>query len=219
MSKRNLLIVGGVVVLLLVVGFLLFGRKSMTPSLSGDATPKQSAGNEDKSGSSLFTKAQEIKDAITGGQKLKCSYKITEGEGAGTESVYYVQGKKFRSSFTADGETFNSVSDGEVVYSWSTKTNQGTKMNITCMEDLAKSAPQTQGTANDQFDYEAPEEFVDDQSDIRCESVSDVDFSVPSNINFTDACAEMKKVFESLSKYKDQIPRDVNIPEGVIPTY
>ncbi|TAK95857.1 hypothetical protein EPO05_03095 [Patescibacteria group bacterium] len=217
MSKRNLVVVAVVVVaFLLIVGFLLMGKKSLAPSVPGDASSKQTTGKESQSGSSLFTKAQEIKDAITGGQKLKCSYKITDGQGAGTESVYYVQGKKFRSSFAANGETFNSVSDGEVVYSWSSKTKQGSKMNIACMEDLAKSVPQAQ---SDQVNYEAPEDFVDSQNNISCESTSDIDFSVPSDVKFTDACAEMKKVFESMSKYRDQIPQDVTIPEGVLPSY
>ena len=147
---------------------------------------------------------------MLGGKTMECTF-AQKGIGAGqVEMKMQSQGKKFRSSYTANGETFVSVSDGEVIYAWSTKNNTGTKMDIACMKSLADSIPQAKNAVGDQANPKDPEALVDEKPDMHCTPIASVDFSVPSDVKFTDTCAQMKKAFESMKNLN--LPQGVNIP-------
>jgi hypothetical protein len=155
-----------------------------------------------------------IKDAIGMGKKMKCTYTLKTGNETDT-FVTYVEGKKYKSESEFGGKIQYSVSDGEVVYSWNNKDKNGTKMDIKCLEDLKKpDENNTSNTTDLTKSITDPEEQFDDAMDTKCESVSSIDFSIPSDVAFKDQCEELKRMMESLDKLKSQMP---NIPSGNIP--
>jgi len=207
------LIAGVVVVLVLAGGFIfLKGGKKTAEAPSGEKKTEQAVVSKDD-GNLLLDTADKIKAAMLGGKKMECVFKQDMGDKKQIEMKMQSQGKKFRTSYTvANGETFNSVSDGEVIYSWSTKTTEGQKMDLKCMEDLSKGVPQADSATGDKIDYKDSETLVDEQPDMNCSSTADIDFSVPSDVKFTDTCAEMKKVFDSMKDWNVNLPQGVNIP-------
>ena len=52
------------------------------------------------------------------------------------------------------------------------------------------------------------EEFFENSTDVSCEPYSGADFSVPSDIVFTDQCEMLKNMLKN-------IPAGANIPKGV----
>lgn len=213
--KKNL-IIGAVVLILLLVGGFVFlkGGKKTAEAPAGENKTGQSVASKDD-GNGLLDTAEKIKNAMLGGKKMECTFK-QKGMGAGDKEVemkMQSQGKKFRTAYTvANGETFVSVSDGDVIYSWSSKTTEGQKMDLKCMEDLSKGLPQVGDTAGDKIDYKAPEELVSEEPDMKCSPISAIDFSIPGDVKFTDTCAEMKKVFDSMKDLNVNLPQGVGFP-------
>lgn len=176
------------------------GQKEQSPP-SDNQMQNQETQGPDQSKKSLagqvINSAEAVKNAILGGQKLECTYKMKNGNSMG-EIKGYIDGKKYKSSFEMNGEKYISIMDGEMMYSWSEKTKQGTKMNIQCMQDLGKSLPQN----DSQNSYKSSEDMADNMMDISCQPSSSVDFSVPSDVTFTDTCEQMKKTMEQLQNMK-----------------
>lgn len=175
-------------------------------NLAGETAPIKDDGNL------ILDTADKIKEAMLGGKKMECSFKETAADGASAEMKMQSQGKKFRSSYVVNGETFISVSDGEVVYAWSSKTKEGTKMDIKCMEDLAKTVPQAKDAAGDKIESQDPETLVENTPGMNCVPVSEIDFSIPASVNFVDTCEQLKKVFESMKGLNANIPKGVGLP-------
>lgn len=213
--KKNLIIaiVAVVAVALLAGGFLFWrGGEKTSDVPSGAKKTEQAADSQDDEGGLLDT-AEKIKNAMLGGKKMECVFKDDAGDGKQVEMKLQSQGEKFRSSYTVNGEEFVSVSDGSVVYSWSSKTKEGQKMDLKCMEDLSEDTPQAQETAENQIDYTEPEDLVDEQPDMKCSPILSIDLSVPEDVKFSDTCAEMKKLFESMNDLNVNLPQGVNIPQ------
>lgn len=175
-------------------------------NLAGETAPTKNDGN------SILDTADKIKAAMLGGKKMECSFKETAADGTSTEMKMQSQGKKFRSSYAVNDETFTSVSDGETIYAWSSKTKEGTKMDIKCMEDLAKTVPQAKDAAGDKIESQDPENLVENTPGMNCVPVSDIDFSVPTSVKFVDTCEQLKKVFESMKDLNVNIPKGVGLP-------
>lgn len=211
---KKVLIVGIIVVFFLLAGGFLFlkdGKKTVEAPSEEKKTEKAVVSNDD--GNGILNTAEKIKNAMLGGKKMECTFQEDLGDKKQIEMKMQSQGKKFRTFYVvASGEVFNSVSDGEVIYSWSSKNTEGQKMDLKCMEDLSKSFPQVGGTTGDKIDYKDPEEIVSEQPDMNCSPVSDIDFSIPGDVKFTDTCAEMKKVFDSMKDLNVNLPQGVNIP-------
>ena len=214
--KKNLIIGAVVLVLLILVGGLVFlkGGKKTAEAPKGEVKTEKTAESKDD-GNLILDTAEKIKNAIAGGKKMECTFKEDLGDGKQTEMKMQSQGEKFRSSYAVKDETFVSVSDGETIYSWSSKTKEGTKMDLKCMDDLSKDVPQVKDDAvDDKIDFTEPETLVDEQPDMKCSPILSIDLSVPSDVKFTDTCAEMKKVFESMKDLNVNLPQGINIPQS-----
>lgn len=192
----------------------LSGCGRTSTETSGDATldvqQEVQQPTETKSGT-VFTAMDEIKDAMMRGKKLQCTYKMKGADNKQLSEVkFYSQGQKYKSSFEINGDTQNSISDGDVVYNWSEKTKKGTKLDLKCLEeatrDLPDSVPATGETTR------SAEEVINDGMDTTCETVSSIDFSIPKDVVFTDSCEDMKKSMEALKDLNVSIPRGVTIP-------
>jgi hypothetical protein len=156
-----------------------------------------------------------IKDAMGLGKKMKCSYTMETGEGKDTYTTY-VDGKKYKSESEFEGKMQYSVFDGEIIYSWNNKEKKGTKMSSKCLEDLNKSTEEDKPEKVAAPEAAEPtDENFEDAMDVKCEDVSSIDFSIPSDVVFTDQCEEMKKMMESLKQYQNQA--QTQIPAGTLP--
>lgn len=170
-------------------------------------TPKQQEKSESKIGG-----ISDWLSSLAGGKALTCTYKFdASGKDKDAEVKVSMMGKKYRSEFEVGGMKFASVFDGTTLYSWSDIQKQGTKMDMNCMEQLKTQAPQG-GDQNKQYE-KSPEDFLKNQPNIQCEPSSGAtDFSVPSDVQFTDSCAMMQKSLEMMQQYKDKIPG--GLPQG-----
>lgn len=200
--KKTLILFSALALVLILAGC---AKKSET------SQSQPASNNQQSEGSSVIS---SIKDAIGMGKKMKCTYSVKVGTETDTY-VTYVEGEKYKSESVFDGKTQFSVSDGKTIYSWNDKDKNGTKMDIKCIDDLKKpQEAEPSKTAEIPNSVTSPEEQSDNATDTKCESVSSIDFSVPTDITFKDQCEELKKMMESLDKLKSQMP---SVPQGSIP--
>ena len=212
--KRYLL--PGVIVILLLIGAVVYFRGG-SPQVA-PAETKTPALNEqtsaDKGAATDSPTINSIKDALSLGKKMQCTYADASG-GKPVQSTMTIDGKRFRVAMdTPEGKSFV-VSDGETQYFWTEKDKKGFKMNQTCLADVQKSLPESmQGNAS----ASAPEDVTkgfDTAQDVHCQPVAAVDTSVPADVAFTDQCAMMKQSLDALKGM--QIPKNVNVPNMPVP--
>lgn len=156
--------------------------------------------SEESSGGAILNTVEKVKNAMIGGKKLECTYKIKGGEGEeGMSDIkFYSEGKKYKSAYTFNGETTYSISDGETMYSWSEKIKQGTKIAFKCFEEMAKDFPQGEDGNKNQPDLKSSEEAIEGAIGISCQPTGSIDFSLPGDVTFTDTCEQMKKSLEMI---------------------
>ncbi|HPN96566.1 MAG TPA: hypothetical protein PLK35_02255 [Candidatus Moranbacteria bacterium] len=181
----------------MLAGLVLSGCGQKTPSeIQVPDTQKESVTPESNNDTGIVT---SIKDAMGLNRTMECTYSIKNE----MEAKSYVQGNKIK-SFTDIGGVKNiTLFDGETFYMWIENKSEGTKMTKTCMEEMAKDLPKPSGenTASP-ADLKDIQEGYKDAMNVKCQSASDVDFSVPSNIVFADQCEMMKAMMKGLSNMK-----------------
>lgn len=174
MPKKNLLIAGAVVVLLIigVVGFMLM-KKPSTNSASEMTTPKDTA----QGAGGVSTTKESIRSLFSAGKNVTCTFTYADNSTSGT---IYVADKKIRSDFTikdASGKMTEShmIQDGDTGYFWT--GTQGTKMKI----DTSVKASPAAGSAQQGAD-------LDKQQDMKCSSwsIDGSKFTVPTDVKFMD---------------------------------
>lgn len=145
----------------------------------------------------------KLKSAISSGKKMKCTYKISDTDGE-MEITTYMQGDKYKTEADFGQMKTVSVFDGDGMYSWSVGEKTGTKMTMDCMKSLSADIPEEKTTQDNVPKDE--EEFVDsleDAKNLKCESFDDVDFEIPSDVEFADQCEMLKsqqKLMEGFNK-------------------
>lgn len=145
----------------------------------------------------------KLKSSLTSGKKMKCVYKI-ESDGNATEIISYMQGEKYRSEIAMGAIKTKSIFDGDVMYSWVEGQKQGMKMTMDCMESLGNEL-NTPEDKNEEVLPKEGDEFVEslkDAKNLSCEDADDIDFSIPSDVEFTDQCEMLKSQQELLEKFK-----------------
>jgi hypothetical protein len=207
-----------ILTLVLTVSFLAgCGKKAVENQNQNQNQTTVANGNNGNSGENgkLETAINTVKDAISSGKKMKCTYTMDiNGQVLETES--YVDGKNHKSITTINGEKNYSVFDGDMIYTWSDKDMKGTKMSMKCMEDLkTKTEENPQASPSTLENIKANQEDFEDAMNVKCDPVGSVDLAVPSGIEFTDTCEMMKNSLEMMNKYKNQMP--TQIPPGAIP--
>jgi len=140
-----------------------------------------------------------LKNALTLGQSVKCSY--TDDNGSSVTTL--VKGNKYKVVGITMGEDNGNggmVSDGQFMYSWDDKTKQGTKFDITAMQELSQE-PQSTTSPESAFDFQKWADETDDKFKVDCQPavVTDAEFTPPSDITFQDMTQFMQQMGE-LSK-------------------
>jgi hypothetical protein len=148
-----------------------------------------------------------IKDAMGLGQKMKCTYRYTFGDQT-DESVAYVDGKKYKSSYEMGNQKTNSYFDGEMSYTWTEGQKTGTKISMACLKEIGEKYKNEEQNQN-QNQYKAGEDAFENTTNTKCELTNE-DVSLPSGITFTDQCEQMKAQMEGLQemmkKYQNANP-------------
>lgn len=184
-------------------------QKSSTDAGANNAnTPK----TEQKSAASDVISS--IADAMKSGKAMKCDYSIKDKDGNETKMSAYVDGKKYKSDFAAAGKITHMVFDGDATYSWREGENKGMKMTVACAEDLAKNAPKPASSAdqNTPAPNENPDNHFDGATNVSCSPDKNVDFSIPSDVTFTDQCEMMKNLQKNMPTLPSGVP--TSMPGG-----
>jgi len=159
-----------------------------------------------------------IKDAMASGKAMKCSYTIKNKEGGDIVSTMYVDGKKYAGTTNVAGIVQHMVFDETAMYSWSEGQKTGMKMATACSEELAAKAPKSQNDNAPTPQSTDPAKTFDNALDVKCEPSTGGDFTVPSDIKFTDQCEMMKNLQKNIPNMTD-LPKGMptNLPDGVTP--
>lgn len=186
-------------VLLLLAFFLAAG---FSCGKSEEAkTEEGTSALEDSDGSLIG----DFKDALKLKKKMMCTYKVSD-QGQAYEHTSYVEGEKYRTEYSAAGVDYTSIFDGKTMYTWDENTKQGTKMDMTCLEDLQAVTEDESADEADYEEYQSSEDMLNTGLNVSCRQVSAIDFSVPKDVQFVDQCALLKQQMESLENLQEQLP-------------
>ncbi|MFC1645422.1 hypothetical protein ACFL08_05340 [Patescibacteria group bacterium] len=184
--------------------FLILGIMFLVVALSGCFKKSQQEHQQEQDQEKTSQQEQrmdgfgmsDLADMMSGGKKIKCIYRVKSGDDFGVTT--YVDGKKYRTESMMNNVKYNSVFDGENMYSWMNGQKNGMKMNIECMKDF--EMPEGVESQENMEIEENPVDMFDNKIDLNCMEVSKVDFSVPSDVEFTDQCEMMKNQMKMMQK-------------------
>jgi hypothetical protein len=150
--------------------------------------------NEEKSTGEI-SMVDKLKNAISSGKKMKCTYKMNE-EGGAAEVITYMHGDKYKSEVITGQMKTVAVFDGEAMYSWVIGQKIGTKMTMDCIDSLdvkgetsAEAIPEGTPKGEDEDKFM---ETLSDAQNLSCEDAGEIDFSIPSDVSFSDQCEMLK---------------------------
>ncbi len=138
-----------------------------------------------------------IKDAMGLGEKMKCTYRYTIANQT-DESVVYIEGKKYKSSYDMGGQKSNNFFDGETSYTWNEGAKTGTKISMGCLKEIGDKYKNEEQNQN-QNQLKSGEEAFKNAVDTKCEPTNE-DISLPGGITFTDQCEQMKTQMQALDE-------------------
>lgn len=203
-----------VIAVLLIGGFLYWNSQQDGPAGMGNTDDGMAVVPGEMLGTAKEEKSMvsSIKDAMGLGQKMQCTYTMSEGEKA-FESKVMVDGEKYASTTTIDNMTVYGVFDGENQYSWTSAAKTGMKMSKACLEKMRTTA---QGMAKPVETSAATpqdmEKAFDMAKNVKCEPVSGADFTIPKDVTFTDQCAMMEQSMKMMEEMKDKLPAGMTMP-------
>ena len=160
---------------------------------------------------SMGSAINNIKDAIGSGQKMKCTYTIRQNAQE-YKSEAFIDGKKYKSVSTVDGHTSNAIFDGKETYAWTDDAAKGMKINEECAQQNQIENQEQNEMA--QGDVQTNGDPFDGAVDVKCEKVDSIDFSVPSDVEFTDQCEMLKLQQQQMEQLKGNLPEGFEMPEG-----
>lgn len=198
-----------VATVLLVGGFLYWNSQSKPAATEAVTAPEDATPSAMKEGGVVSS----IKEAMGLGQKMQCTYSMTEG-GKAFESKVVVDGEKYASTTTIDAMTVYGVFDGEDQYSWTSGSQTGMKMSKACLAKLQESAKDLP-TSTETQSATAPQDIekaFDLAKNVKCEAASGADFTIPKDVTFTDQCAMMEQSLKMMEDMKSQMPSTKTMP-------
>ena len=162
--------------------------------------------NDVDKGNNTGSVAESLKDMVGMGKKMMCVSTID-----GTETKTYIEGKKYKATITSKEIEMMSIFDGETFYSWDSKTKAGTKMTMTCMEELGKNIPKTATGANDNSEVASTDKLIESEDGKNCSETSEtVDFNIPTDVNFVDQCLMLQNMTKNMPK--GELPAGFEMP-------
>ena len=192
---------------LILVSSLIFSACGNSATNTSNTTSNTSASKQQQSS------PKSLRDLLSLGVAQKCTWTSTQ-DGKESSGEVVVNGSKFKQTFSyKDPEngsvTENAISDGQWIYTWNNiNPGVGTKINLSSFNQTPSEGPSQDSPvtteSKDDFDF-------DNQIDYKCSptTITDSDFTLPSNIKFTDLTQmmqDLQKEFTNLDldKFKDQ---------------
>jgi len=178
--------------LTVLVSAALLSACGSSASTSNSQTPTKAETAQTK------TVTQSLKNIISAGTAQKCTWSTKDTTGEVIEGTILTDGKKFKQTtiMSIGGKSTQStvINDGEYLYTW-TDEGSGTGFKVKMSDTAAVKNPAGVGQPTQTVD-------MDKQTNYNCSpaTVSDADFSIPSDIKFVD----MANLQDSL--------KDINIP-------
>ncbi len=161
-----------------------------------------------------------IKDAMGLGKTMRCTYRIKDQNGESTVTTY-VDGKKYATEMNIAGNKQRMVYNEEAMYTWQEGQKQGMKMTKACTEEMDANIPEDSESNEDIPEIDAEDAF-DGAMDVKCEEVSNADFSIPNDVEFQDQCEMLKGIMKGLPQNMggqngvggpNGIPGGINMPK------
>ncbi len=140
-----------------------------------------------------------MKDAMLAGKTMKCDYTIKGADGKELTTSSYVNGKKYMTSMAVAGNIQHMIFDETAMYSWTEGQKQGTKMTMACTQELAKNLPPKADAAVPAPDPTGEKTFAS-ATNVSCTPANNVDFSIPTEVTFSDQCEMMKNLTKNIPK-------------------
>lgn len=184
--------------------------KNKQDAVDMDNLPGEEPSQKEESGSGSVISS--FKDAVGSGKKMKCTYTVRQ-EGDEFQSEAFVEGEKYKSTSTFNGKGVYTIFDGKATYTWSNDSKQGMKMDAACIEELQSQTPDQEEITEGEI--HRGEDAFGGAVDVKCEKVSSIDFSIPTNIEFTDQCELMKNQQKQMEELQKNLPQGFELPEGV----
>lgn len=151
------------------------------------------------------TVAGTIKDLMSLGQAVKCTFENPDGQGKGT---VFAQGSKAKTEMEIDMDgqkiSMNTLVDGDWIYQWGNSMMGNTKMNIKEMEKLSDQyqegnqewnpEPEQSQSYNQELNYNCSPWGVDDSV-----------FNLPAGVEFTDTTKQITKMVDDTQNMKQDL--------------
>lgn len=194
-------------------GMVLAGALALAGCSSGTSQPVVEQPSVQGKPQAEMQNGGGIADWVAGlssGKKMRCDYKMG-GEGDKALSVKMFADKDhYRMETATLAGTMISIADGKTMYTWTSGTKQGMKMDLECAKGLEGDLPKADSAGASPKTYDSPEQAIGNIPNISCAETSDsVDFSVPSDVTFADQCAMLKGTLEKMKAVQGQIPDGV----------
>lgn len=204
-----------ILIIIAVVAFAAVGGYFYLNSKKPQVTP-EAAQTKNAGGSAISS----IQDALSKSQSLKCEYTDENGN----KSTTFIKSGNIRVSTktkdSKDGEVLTRTQGDEVKsYFWDPATKKGTVFTISkkdtqAMQKQVQQNPQVQA-GNKEDLIESIEKY---KQHCKTESVSDSLFTPPTDVQFTDLQAEMKKAGINMEDIKNQMKNLPQQPQGGNPS-
>lgn len=151
-----------------------------------------------------------IKEAMGLGRQMQCTYESGEGDQA-FQSAVVVNGEKFQSTATVNGMQVYGFFDGENQYSWTSAAKTGTKISKDCLARLSAAVQNRETDAAPRVDDLRA--GFDVANNVSCSPVSSaVDMMLPTDVTFTDQCAQIEQSMQMMQEYRDKMPAGMTFP-------
>src|SRR3989344_390210 len=189
MNRKIYLTIGGVVLVIIiaVIAFLLFGKPQKTEEQS---TTTQESGEESFTGSIL--------SLLGTGRNTECSFSRSDENGT-TNGHVYLSGDKMYGEFmtSADGQDFDAyvINDGEYSYTWSSASEQGTKLKISDVEATESAEDRNEAS-----------QTLEEDVDLKCKgwSVDNSKFVPPADVEFVDLTSQLEQTQQNIPQLENR---------------
>ena len=202
--KKPLIIGGVVAVVALLVWFFWMKKEGETPA-GMENTLNQAEDMANKVETKTEGVVSSIKDAMTLGKKMTCTYKVDVG-GQEYASQVFIDGEKYKADSVVAGMTTHALFDGQNQYVWTEGTKQGFKMSQACLDEFKNDMQEMPSTGSGSL-KETIEDYAktfESAQNVSCTPATAADFSVPSDVVFADQCEMMKKSMEMMKQMQNQ---------------
>lgn len=186
----------GLWVMLLVIvafGFAGCGKKSsQTTTTGGDASQAE---------------ISSIEQAKKSGKKMTCTSEIKDANGDYGKTTVYIDGEKYRTETDSNGLKTYTIFDGAIFWSWSSESNEGMKMEKSCMDEMNQASENNSSETYQEMDETFVQaEDLDTSINVKCTAGANFDLTPPSDINFADYCAMMKDAMDMMNSFSNGLP-------------